>query len=174
MFGKDLISIHDLSAEEVSSNFLPGHQAEGRPRRLRGLSRDDHGHDIREALPEDARELRGGHDPTRRPRHLPRALPTFQLGKRESVPDIARTLDRMVDIIMARTFAHESVTTLAEYADVPVINGLSDFIHPCQVLADFQTIYGSEGRAQRPHPGFRGRRQQRGPLPHVHAAPRRA
>jgi len=61
----------------------------------------------------------------------------ISLGKRESVPDIARTLDHMVDIIMARTFSHASVLTLAEYADAPVINGLSDYSHPCQALAIF-------------------------------------
>jgi len=69
----------------------------------------------------------------------------ISLGKRESVPDIARTLDRMVDIIMARTFSHQSVLTLAEYAEAPVINGLSDYSHPCQVLADFQTITEKKG-----------------------------
>ena len=69
-----------------------------------------------------------------------------QLGKRESTPDIARNLERWVDIIMARTFAHQSVLTLAEYSKVPVINALSDFLHPCQAMADYLTIkevYGS-------------------------------
>lgn len=69
----------------------------------------------------------------------------ISLGKRESVPDIARVLDRMVDIIMARTFAHDSVTTLAEYASIPVINGLSDLHHPCQAIADFLTILEKKG-----------------------------
>jgi len=63
-----------------------------------------------------------------------------QLGKRESIADAARTLDRMCDIIMARTFAHETVTDLALHSRVPVINGLSDLEHPCQALADFLTI----------------------------------
>ena len=62
------------------------------------------------------------------------------LGKRESTPDIARNLCRWVDVIMARTFAHKSVMELAENSTVPVINGLSDLEHPCQALADFQTI----------------------------------
>lgn len=64
----------------------------------------------------------------------------IQLGERESVPDIARNLSRWVDAIVARTFAHETVIELASHADVPVINGLSDWTHPCQVLADCQTI----------------------------------
>ena len=64
----------------------------------------------------------------------------MQLGKRESTPDIARNLCRWVDLIMARTFAHKSVTDLAEHSTVPVINGLSDQEHPCQAYADFLTI----------------------------------
>jgi ornithine carbamoyltransferase len=62
------------------------------------------------------------------------------LGQRESVEDVARVLATQVDIIMARVFAHEIVETLAKYSKVPVINGLSDYTHPCQALADFQTI----------------------------------
>ena len=62
------------------------------------------------------------------------------LGKRESTPDIARNLCRWVDLIMARTFAHKSVTEMAEHATCPVINALSDLEHPCQIFADFLTI----------------------------------
>ena len=62
------------------------------------------------------------------------------LGKRESIGDVARVLSGYVQIIMARVFAHEHVTELAEYASVPVINGLSDFNHPCQAMADAMTI----------------------------------
>lgn len=69
----------------------------------------------------------------------------ISLGKRESVADIARNLERMVDIIMARTFAHQSVVDLAEYAQIPVINALSDLEHPCQALADFYTIKEHKG-----------------------------
>lgn len=64
----------------------------------------------------------------------------IKLGERESVPDVARVLSRYVDAIMARVFAHDDVLALAEYASVPVINGLSDFNHPCQAMADFLTI----------------------------------
>lgn len=64
----------------------------------------------------------------------------IQLGKRETVPDAAQNLSRWVQGIMARTFAHKTVADLAEYASVPVINGLSDLEHPCQALADFLTI----------------------------------
>jgi ornithine carbamoyltransferase len=69
----------------------------------------------------------------------------IQLGKRESVPDIARVLSRYVDGIMARVFDHDDVVALAEYASVPVINGLSDYSHPCQGLADFLTIVENKG-----------------------------
>jgi ornithine carbamoyltransferase len=70
----------------------------------------------------------------------------IQLGKRETIADGARNLERMVDIIMARTFAHSTVTELAEFARIPVINGLSDLEHPCQALADFYTILESKGK----------------------------
>ena len=69
----------------------------------------------------------------------------IQLGKRESVADIACTLDRMVDVIMARVFDHDTVVTLAKHAKAPVINGLSDTEHPCQALADFLTIQEHKG-----------------------------
>lgn len=63
-----------------------------------------------------------------------------RLGERESIKDIARNLDRWVDGIVARTFSHEAVLELAEYASIPVINGLTDLLHPCQALADFFTL----------------------------------
>ncbi|RAP31589.1 ornithine carbamoyltransferase [Candidatus Marinamargulisbacteria bacterium SCGC AG-410-N11] len=62
------------------------------------------------------------------------------IGERESVSDIARVLSSYLDIIMIRTFEHSIVTELARYSSVPVINGLSDFSHPCQALADLMTI----------------------------------
>lgn len=62
------------------------------------------------------------------------------LGQRESIADVARVLSRYVDAIMARVFAHAHVLELAEYSRVPVINGLSDYEHPCQAMADVLTI----------------------------------
>lgn len=64
----------------------------------------------------------------------------IRLGERESIPDVARVLSRYVDCIMARVFAHADVVQLAEWATVPVINGLSDYSHPCQAMADLLTI----------------------------------
>jgi ornithine carbamoyltransferase len=63
------------------------------------------------------------------------------LGKRESIPDVARVLSRFVDGIVLRTFAQHNLQVLAEYSSVPVINALSDYEHPCQALADLLTIY---------------------------------
>jgi len=62
------------------------------------------------------------------------------IGKREPVKDIARVLSRYVDGVMARTFEHSTVTELAEYATVPVINALTDWSHPCQAMADVLTV----------------------------------
>jgi ornithine carbamoyltransferase len=61
------------------------------------------------------------------------------LGTRESVPDVARVLSGMVDGIMARVFEHKKLTEMAQYASIPVINGLSDYSHPCQAMADLMT-----------------------------------
>ena len=73
-----------------------------------------------------------------------------QIGRGEPIPDTARVLSRYVDGIMIRTFAHGDVETLAEFSRVPVINGLTDLLHPCQVLADIltmrQRLGGYEGR----------------------------
>jgi ornithine carbamoyltransferase len=68
------------------------------------------------------------------------------LGKREAVKDVARNLSRWVDAVMARVFSHQTVTELAEHASVPVINGLSDFEHPCQALGDYLTLLEHKGK----------------------------
>ncbi len=79
----------------------------------------------------------------------------INMGQRESVKDIAQNLGRWVDGIMARTFAHQTVVDRASYSGVPVVNGLSDLEHPCQALADLQTI--AEHRCQHPgNPDFMG------------------
>jgi ornithine carbamoyltransferase len=63
------------------------------------------------------------------------------MGKRETVPDVARNLSRWVDVVAARVFAHRTLEQLAEHASIPVISGLSDLEHPCQALADFFTLW---------------------------------
>ncbi|NWG03164.1 MAG: ornithine carbamoyltransferase [Syntrophaceae bacterium] len=70
----------------------------------------------------------------------------LQLGRGETIADTARTLSRYVHGIMARVFAHQTILDLIKYSTVPVINGLSDFTHPCQGLADLFTIYEKKGR----------------------------
>ena len=71
-----------------------------------------------------------------------------QIGRGEPVQDTARVLSRFCDGIMIRTFAQEEVETLAKYASIPVINGLTDFCHPCQVLADLMTIREHKGKLE--------------------------
>ncbi|MDR0268693.1 ornithine carbamoyltransferase [Paenibacillus sp.] len=70
----------------------------------------------------------------------------IQLGRGEIISDTAQVLSRYLDGIMIRTFGHQNVVDLAKYASVPVINGLSDLAHPCQVLADYQTILEHKGK----------------------------
>jgi ornithine carbamoyltransferase len=67
------------------------------------------------------------------------------LGKREAVKDVARNLSRWVDAVMARVFLHQTVLELAEHTSIPVINGLSDFEHPCQALTDYLTLAEHKG-----------------------------
>src|SRR5579871_451312 len=69
----------------------------------------------------------------------------INLGKRESVYDVAKNLERMVQAIMIRTYAHEIVEEMAEYTSIPVINGLTDFSHPCQAMADYLTMLEAKG-----------------------------
>lgn len=72
----------------------------------------------------------------------------LQLGRGETIADTAQTLSRYVNGIMARVFAHQTILDLIKYSKVPVINGLSDFTHPCQGLADLFTIYEKKGRLE--------------------------
>lgn len=72
----------------------------------------------------------------------------IQMGKREETRDVARVLSRYNDVIMARVFAHQDILDLAKYATVPVINGLTDYNHPCQIMADALTIIEHVGRLE--------------------------
>ena len=72
----------------------------------------------------------------------------IQLGRGETIYDTAKVLERFLDGIMIRTFDHKDVLDLAKYADIPVINALTDLLHPCQVLADLQTVYEHKGKLE--------------------------
>ncbi|MCD6124577.1 ornithine carbamoyltransferase [bacterium] len=68
------------------------------------------------------------------------------MGKRESVHDVAKVLSRFFDLIVIRTFSHEELVEFAGYATVPVINALTDLLHPCQIMGDVMTIHEKKGR----------------------------
>lgn len=72
----------------------------------------------------------------------------IQLGRGESIYDTANVMSRFVDGIMIRTFAHQDVIDLARFGQVPVINGLTDLLHPCQVMADLMTVYEHKGKLE--------------------------
>jgi ornithine carbamoyltransferase len=70
------------------------------------------------------------------------------LGERESLADMSRNLERWMDVIVLRTYSHETIVEMASHAEVPVINALSDYEHPCQALADFMTLEEKFGTAR--------------------------
>ena len=72
----------------------------------------------------------------------------IQIGRGETIADTARVLSRYLDGIMIRTFSHNEVKELAKYAGIPVINGLTDLLHPCQAMADMQTVIERKGRVE--------------------------
>ncbi len=150
MKGRSFISVADFTSEEIWNVWqlaaqLKMKQKIGEPHRIlegKQLAMIFQKPSLRTQVSfETGMSQLGGHAIFLGPDHI-------QLGKRESVPDVARVLGRMVDGIMARVFAHKDVEELAEYAGVPVINGLSDSEHPCQVLADLFTIWEKKGRVE--------------------------
>ncbi len=145
MLGNDLISLHDLTAEKIEYLLGSALKIKASPRKYidalahKTMAMIFEKPSLRTRVSfETGMTQFGGHAIYLGPKDI-------SLGKRESVPDIARTLDQMVDIIMARTFSHESILKLAENADAPVINGLSDRLHPCQALGDYMTILEKKG-----------------------------
>jgi len=80
----------------------------------------------------------------------------IKLGTRESAYDVVKNLERMVQAIMIRTYAHEIVEQMAEYSSIPIINGLTDFSHPCQAMADYLTMLEVKGDVKRLKVAFIG------------------
>lgn len=150
MKGKSLVSNADFTVEEIWQVWelaaeLKSKQKRGEPHRIlegKQMAMIFQKPSLRTQVSfETGMSQLGGHAVFLGPEHI-------QLGKRESVPDVARVLGRMVDGIMARVFDHTDVEALAEYAGVPVINGLSDDEHPCQALTDLFTIYERKRRVE--------------------------
>ena len=145
--GEDMCSIADLSSGEVRAILKLGHDVKRNPREYR------HALDAKQMVLmcekaslrtrlafEAAINTMGGNaifvDQTNSP-----------LGEREAIADVARNVERWVDVIVLRTYAHDTITEMAANSRVPVINALSDFEHPCQALADFMTLEEHFGTA---------------------------
>ena len=140
MAGEDMCSIADLSAGEVRAILKLAHEVKRNPSDyLNALHRKQlvmmfEKASLRTRLSFEAGvNTMGGNaifvDQTNSP-----------LGERESIADVAKNVERWVDVIVLRTYAHDTITEMAANARVPVINALSDFEHPCQALADFMTL----------------------------------
>ena len=148
MKSKDLISIHDLAREDVLEILDlamkvkkdPASYRAALPQQTLAMIFEKPSLRTRVSFEAGMTQL-GGHAIYLGPSDV-------SMGKRESVADIGRTLSGMADGIMARTFSHHAIVDLARHATVPVINGLSDHLHPCQALADFLTVREVFGRCE--------------------------
>jgi len=143
MKGKNLVSVHDLSREEVDQIFKTaeylkmtkktGEKCEILKDKTLAMIFEKPSLRTRVTFETGMTQLGG---------HAIYLAPTdIQMGKREPVYDVARNLSRWVDGIMIRTFSNDIVVELAEESKVPVINALSDLLHPCQSLTDLFTVY---------------------------------
>jgi ornithine carbamoyltransferase len=142
---KDFIEIHDYTAAEVMQIFELARDIKATPKKFRDALE---GQTLAMIFEKSSTRTRvsfevgmfqlGGHA-------LFLSSRDIQLGRGEPIDDTAKVLSRYVDGIMARTFAHKTVTDLAEYASVPVINGLTDLSHPCQVMTDYFTAWEKFG-----------------------------
>ncbi|MGD0790828.1 MAG: ornithine carbamoyltransferase [Terriglobales bacterium] len=146
MNSKDFVSIRDFSPAEIQDLLLLGRQIKACPdvysQALKGktLAMVFEKPSLRTRVTFDVGiQQLGGFSLYLSPAEI-------NLGKRESVYDVAKNLERMVQGIMIRTFAHAIVEQMAEYAGIPVINGLTDYSHPCQAMADFLTMWEVKGR----------------------------
>lgn len=148
--GRDFISLHDFTQDELSfildvAKDLKAEQKAGRPHpilqgKTLGMIFTKSSTRTRVSFEVGMYQL-GGHALFLSGRDI-------QLGRGEPISDTARVLSRMVDGIMIRTFSHQEVLELAEFSTIPIINGLTDLLHPCQVLADLMTIQEHKGRLE--------------------------
>lgn len=148
LYGRDIISISDLSPAElrqvVKTALRTKRSGKFPPRALAGktLALLFEKPSLRTRVSfEMAMYQLGGHCLYLSPQEV-------GLGKREPVADVARVLARYVDVVAARTFSHKSVEELAKFADISIINALSDAEHPCQAMGDIMTIYERKGNWQ--------------------------
>lgn len=141
--GRDFLTLRDYSPEEIQAlivlaSTLKRLQREGTPHRLlagKSLAMLFYKSSTRTRISfEVGINQLGGHAVVVHASEL-------QLGRGETIEDTARVFSRFVDGVMIRAYAHSDVESFAQYADIPVINGLTDSYHPCQVLADLQTIW---------------------------------
>ena len=145
---KDFLSVRDLSREGILEVFKLASDMKAHPEKyssaLRGktLAMIFEKPSLRTRVTFDVGiQQLGGYS-------VPLLPMEISLGKRESVYDVAKNLERMVQGIMIRTFAHRIVLDLAEHASIPVINALSDYSHPCQAMADYFTVQEAKGKLQ--------------------------
>jgi ornithine carbamoyltransferase len=141
-FMENLISIKDLSKREIEDVFKTTTKLHGK------TTNDLHGKSLAMIFEKPSTRTRisfevamshlGG-------RSIFLSSRDMQLGRGESIADTARVLSRYVDAVMARLYKHEVMLELDKYSDIPVINGLTDSCHPCQVLADLYTILEKKG-----------------------------
>jgi len=142
---KDFIEIHDYSAAEVAELFAIAAEMKAHPSKFadalagRTLAMIFEKSSTRTRVSFEVGMFQmGGHA-------LFLSSRDIQIGRGEPIYDTAKVLSRFVDGIMARTFAHKTITDLAEYASVPVINGLTDLSHPCQAMTDYFTAFEKFG-----------------------------
>ncbi len=137
---RDFISIHDWSVAEIQRFFDLAADMKSKPEKYRtslagktlAMIFEKQSLRTRVTFQVGIQQL-GGHAIVLQPSDI-------SLGKRESVYDVAKNLERWVEGIMIRTFAHSICTDMARHAKIPVINGLTDLLHPCQALADYFTM----------------------------------
>lgn len=145
--GRDFITLHDFTADEIYyllevAESLKGKQKAGKPHSILkgktlGMIFTKSSTRTRVSFEVAMYQLGGA--------SLFLSERDIQLGRGETIHDTAKVLSRYLDGIMIRTYSHDDVLELAEYADIPVINGLTDLLHPCQVLADLLTIKEYKG-----------------------------